>query len=133
MRLLSRKNLLILTVLAAVCFFMMPQQKAEAFDPVTLAIVAPLALQAAKVVAPYVFKAAANMGIVIARATVDLLGIIRLPIGLVECTLLAPWTFRAGLKNIGLGLAAPFKFCGWILLVPVSPLGIGVNWAKGQN
>lgn len=123
---MRRKYLLILTLLVAVFCFTAPRSEVHAFDPVTLAVLTPLAIQAAKVLAPYVTKAASNMVKVALRGGWELCGILRLPLGLFQSTVLAPWTFRAGLKNIGLGLIAPVKFCGWTLLLPLSPFGVGV-------
>lgn len=110
----SRKNLLILTLLFTVTFYMLPQQEAQAIDPVTMAILAPIAMQAAKAVAPYVFKALGNMGALFLRASVHLLETMLLPVGLFECTLLARWLFVPGVKHLWKGICGPFKFCGWM-------------------
>lgn len=126
---MRRKHFLFLTLIVAAFCFTAPRYEARAFDPVTLAVLTPLAIQAAKVLAPHVARAASKMLKVAIRGGWELCGIFRLPLGLLQSTILAPWTFRPGLKNIGLGLIAPFKFCGWTLLLPLSPFGVGVPGA----
>lgn len=123
----SRKSLLIMALLLAVTFYMTPRYEAEAMDPVTIAILAPIAIQVAKVVAPYIFKGLANMGVFMLKAGKPLLETFLLPCGIFELTLLAPWRWRPGLIHIGQGILGPFKFCGYMLLVPLSPFGIGQN------
>lgn len=122
-----RKQLLALTLLAATLFYLTPQVETQAFEPISMMILAPIAIQAAKIAAPYVIKALGNMAKFMVRAGWDLCGIVRLPLGLFEATVFAPWTFKTGLKNIGLGLLAPLKFCGWMLILPLSPFGVGVG------
>ena len=110
----SKKNLLILTLLLTVTFYMMPQQKAEAIDPVTMAILAPIAIQGAKILAPYVIKAIGNMGKLFLRASGNLLETFLLPVGIIECTILAPWLFGRGCMHVFQGICGPLKFCGWM-------------------
>ncbi len=123
----TRRNLLICTLLLSVVFYMVPRYEAEAVDPVTLAIVAPIALQTAKIIAPYIFQAVGNMGTHLLKSCKPLLETLLLPCGLVEATLLAPWRWRAGFKHMWQGLLGPVKFCGYMLLFPLSPFGITVN------
>jgi len=111
---LTRKTLLFLTVLLAVIFYMTPRYEAEAIDPVTMAILAPIAIQAAKIMAPHVIRALGNMSRVFIRASAHLVEFFLLPIGLVESTILCRWRFRHGLMHMWTGLCGPFKFCGWM-------------------
>ncbi len=120
----TRRNLLICTLLLTVAFYMVPRYEAQAFDPVTIAIVAPIAIQAAKIVAPYVIRGLGNMGVHLLKSFRPLLETLLLPCGLIEVTLLAPWLWRPGFKHIGIGLLGPVKFCGYMLLLPLSPFGI---------
>lgn len=124
---MSYRKWMILTVLLAVMFYMVPQQEAEAFEPISMIVLAPVAIQAAKVLAPYVVKMAANMSKVVLRVGIHTFETILLPVGLIECTLLAPWFFRNGAKHMWVGICGPFKACFWTLLLPLSPFGIGAN------
>ena len=124
--LMTKRFLLSAVILLSVCFYFGPQPEVRAFDPVTLAILTPLAIQGAKILAPYVMRAMGNMLTVMVRAGKHLIGFLRLPLGLLQCTFLAPWCFSSGLANLGAGLLAPVKFVGNVLLLPVSIFGIGV-------
>lgn len=126
MRFLLHRFLLILTVCFAVSLFFQPQPEAKAMDPVTIAILAPIAIQGAKIMMPYVLRGLGNMAKVGLRAGKYLIHFFWLPIGLLESTLLMPWRFTAGLKHIWKGLYGIGAFVGNILLLPVAGFGIGV-------
>ncbi len=123
----TRKNLLLCTLLLTIVFYMVPRHEAEAMDPVSIAILAPIAVSAAKVVAPYIIRGLGNMGVHMLKSCKPLLETLLLPCGLIEVTLLAPWRWRPGFKHIGMGLLGPLKFCGYMLLLPLSPFGITFN------
>lgn len=126
----TKKNLLILTLLLSVTFYMAPQYEAE--GSVTAAVLlAPVAIQAAKIAAPYVIRGLANMGKHMLVAGKELLYVFLIPVGLIECTVLAPWgLWRPGLKHLGMGGLGILKFCGYMLLLPISPLGINVGGGR---
>jgi len=123
---MTKRFLLAATILFSAFFYFAPQPEAKAIDPVTMAILAPLAIQAAKILAPYVIRALGHMAKVLVRAGKHLFRIIYLPIGLVQCTILAPWQFKNGAVNIFRGFTAPFLFVFNILILPLAAFGIGV-------
>ena len=100
------RNLLIIFLVLAICTGMFWTQRAEAFvDPVTIAILAPLALKAAKVAAPYVLRGLVSGGKGLLEMGIDVLNIMRLPLGVIQSTVLAPFCFSDGIYNIGKGLS----------------------------
>lgn len=96
-------------------------------EPVSMIVLAPLALKAANMASPYVIKWMQNSGgrlLNMGKDVVDLLG---LPLGVVQCTAGAPFGFFGqGLSNIGSGCAAPFKLVWDTLMLPLTIFGIGV-------
>lgn len=108
--------------------FFYPQPEAKAMDPVTIAILAPIAIQVAKTMMPYVIRGMVNMGRMGLKAGRELISILRLPLGLVQTLFLFPWgrNFSSGLRNMGHGIIAPFKFGFYIFLLPFSIFGIGL-------
>ncbi len=122
-----RRFLLILTA-SAMIFALVPPPKAEAIDPVTIAILAPLALKAAEVARPYVIRGLISGGRQMLTMGVDMLEIMLLPLGVIQATLGAPFGgLSPGLKNMIKGSIAPFKLAFHTLLLPVSFFGIGTG------
>lgn len=107
--------------LAGTLSFSAPRAHAE---PVSMIILAPLALKAANMASPYVIEWLTNTGgqfILIGRDIVD---IFNLPLGVVQCTLGAPFGFfSSGLGNIGSGVVAPFKLVVDVLMLPLTFFG----------
>jgi len=64
MEFLLKKRLkkLIVIFLTLLLFLPLPVQKAEAMDPVTIAILAPIALKGARAASPYVIRGMQNTG-----------------------------------------------------------------------
>ena len=113
-----RRYLLILTLVLTFFAMVTPGHKAEAYvDPVTIAILTPIAIQAAKVVLPYVLRGLASMGKTGIKACVELFNIFRLPIGL---GLVLFMRFKSGGKQMWRGFIAPFKMAYYIVMMPVS-------------
>lgn len=103
-------------------------ERARAIDPVTIAILAPIALQAAEAARPYVIRGMINFGkglLKIGKASLDLFFI---PYGLFKMIFLSPWgEFRSGVVytirgGIGIG-----KIVAHVLLLPVYTCGVEVN------
>ena len=103
-------------------------ERAHAIDPVTIAILAPIALQAAEAARPYVIRGMINFGkglLKVGKASLDLFFI---PYGLFKMIFLSPWgEFRSGVVytirgGIGIG-----KIVVHILLLPVYTCGVEVN------
>ncbi|MBO5822924.1 MAG: hypothetical protein J6R86_07925 [Lentisphaeria bacterium] len=96
-------------------------------EPVSMIILAPLALKAANMASPYVIKWMQNSGGRLLNMGKDVVEILYLPLGVVQCTAGAPFGFFGqGLGNIGTGCVAPFKLVWDTLLLPLSIFGIGV-------
>jgi len=122
---MRRRILLILTIALIGSFFFAPQPKAQAFDPVTLAILTPLAIQGAKILAPYVIRGLKNMAVVGLRSAKYFIRFFLVPFGLLEC-IFTPWRISTGLSHIGQGFIGLFCFVGNLLLLPVAAFGVGV-------
>ena len=122
---MTRRFLLILTIVLIGTFYFSPQPKAEAFDPVTLAILTPLAIQGAKILAPYVIRGLKNVALVGVRSAKYFIRIFLIPVGLVECIIM-PWRISSGLAHVGQGFLGLFCFAGNLLLIPIAIFGIGV-------
>ena len=122
---MTRRFLLILTIALAATFFFAPQQKAQAFDPVTLAILTPLAIQGAKILAPYVIRGLKNVALVGIRSAKYFIKVFLIPFGLLEC-IITPWRISTGISHLGQGFLGLFCFAGNICLIPFAIFGIGV-------
>ena len=109
-------------------FFLTPAPEAKAIDPVTIAILTPIAIKAAQIAAPYVLRALSNMGVATLKTIPDLVGILKLPVGLLMMTIGAPFgVFAKGASYTLQGLIAPFKLCFHVVMIPLSIFRIGLN------
>lgn len=94
--------------------------KAQAMDPVTIAILAPYAMPYAEAGAQYALKGLMSAGEAMIDVFIDMFSIFLLPLGLLECTLGLPFGFGSdGLAHIVTGVEAPFKLMISTLMVPV--------------
>lgn len=125
---IMRKYAAILTVVIMMFAFFYPQPEAKAMDPVTIAVLAPIAIQVAKTMMPYVIRGMINMGRMGLKAGKQLVSILRLPLGIFQVIFLFPWgrNFSSGLRNIGHGALAPFMFAFYCVLLPFSIFGVGL-------
>lgn len=120
----------ILVILAVCCYmFAFPPPKAKAIDPITMAILAPVALQVANAAKPYVIRGIVNTGkgfFKVGKAAFEML---YLPWGFLELTFGLPFKkARRGLVHVVRGgVIAPAKIFVHTLLMPVYMLGIQVN------
>ena len=118
-----RRNFLIL-ILVAGLFMPFGAAKVQAMDPVTIAILAPVAIKAAEVMMPYVIQGLKNAGVHLMKMGLDIAGILKLPLGIVQATLGAPLgLFSDGLKNVIDGVLAPFQFTWHTLVFPLAIFG----------
>lgn len=121
------KKTFFLLVLTLFVFFAFPAPEAKAFEPVSMSLLAPLAIKAAQVAAPYVIRGLKNFAKGCVKVGKDMIDFFRLPIGLGEVMFMAPFGFfKSGVRNIVLGAVAPFKLCVHTLLLPVV-LFVNVN------
>lgn len=123
---MKRMTLIGLAVVMAV--FACPP-KARAIDPITMAILAPIAVKAAEVAKPYVIRAAVNTGAGLFKVGKDAFEILYLPYGLGEMTIGAPFhRFRRGVVHVVRGgVVAPTRLVLHVLLMPVYMVGAKVN------
>jgi len=119
-----RKSLLVTLVVAVMVTF--TPQKVDAFlDPVTIAILAPIAIKAAQIMAPYVRRGLAVGGKAMISMLGDMLKLFYLPLGVIECTLGLPFGFfGSGVDHLCRGAIAPFVVCLDCLMLPIKFMGI---------
>lgn len=122
----TKHGLLLLLLIGC---FLLPAPRAQAFlDPVTIAILAPIALKVADTAKPYVIRGLTAAGKQLIQMGIDTFGILRLPWGLVQSTIGAPLGgFQPGLVNIFKGLIAPVRLVWDTLLLPLALFGVQVN------
>lgn len=120
-----------LMVVLAVCCMMVvfPPPKAKAIDPITMAILAPVALKLADAAKPYVIRGIANAGKGIFKIGKAGFEMLYLPWGFLELTFGLP--FKRGRKGlvhvVRGGVIAPAKLFIHTLLLPVYMVGLQVN------
>jgi hypothetical protein len=120
------KRLFLIFLLGTVAFFCLPRQEAQAMDPVTIALLAPVAIKVAKVASPYVLRGLKSAGVGMIKAGKAMIQIFLLPLGFLEMTFGAPFGFfKPGVKDTVKGAIAPFKFCFYTLMVPVRLCAVG--------
>ncbi|MDD3119401.1 MAG: hypothetical protein PHQ27_09495 [Victivallales bacterium] len=104
-----------------------PAPKASAMDPVTIALLAPVAIQAGKTLYPYVARGAANAGKGMVAMGMDTISVFRLPLGLLQCTVLAPFGgLSSGATNVVKGGIAPLKLGMHAAMLPLNMFGVPV-------
>lgn len=115
-------------ILLAVYFCTMVPPQAKAIDPVTIAILAPIAIKAAKVMRPYIQKGLISGTRGLIQTGKDTLEILYLPWGVVQMTLGLPFGgLGPGLRNVGKGALAPFKVVADVLYLPIQFTGFVNN------
>ena len=118
-----RRKFLILILIAGL-FMPFGAEKVRAMDPVTIAILAPIAIKAAEVMMPYVIQALKNGGAHLIKMGLDVASILKLPLGIVQSALGWPLgLFSDGLKNIIDGVLAPFQLVWHTLTLPIAICG----------
>ncbi len=120
-------TVLVLMVVALMTCAMPP--KARAIDPVTMAILAPVALKVAEAAKPYVLRSLVGTGKGLFNVGKSALEILYLPYGLCEVTVGLPFNKgRKGLVHIIRGgVIAPAKVIVNVLLLPVYMTGAQIN------
>ncbi|MBE6387135.1 MAG: hypothetical protein J6S24_00480 [Lentisphaeria bacterium] len=121
------KHLNILFLVLALTVAFMPQ-KAQAMDPVTIAILAPIAIKAAEAARPYVIRGMINLGKGFVKIFKSAFGIVYLPYGLGKMMFGWPWGgFRSGVIYTMRGLIAPCKMIFHTILLPLYTVGLQIN------
>ena len=99
--------------------------RARAMDPVTIAILAPLAIKGAKIAAPYVARGFVSGCVQMKKMTFDLAKIMALPLGLCQMTVGAPFGFfKRGANNCWTGIQSPFKLLWDVIMLPIAFTGV---------
>lgn len=103
--------------------------KVQAIDPVTMMILAPVAVKAAEVARPYVVKSVIGTGRGLIKVGRDAFHLLYLPLGILEMTVGAPFKkFRTGMVHVVRGgVIAPVRLILHTLLLPVYMTGANVN------
>lgn len=114
------RKFVIVTLLLGLFFFMFPAQETKAMDPISISLLAPIAMQGAAIAAPYMPRGLQSAGYGCVMAGKSFLEIFLLPIGLGEMSFGAPFgLFAQGARHSFKGLIAPFKFCFYTVTIPV--------------
>ena len=123
-----RKMVLILllsVVFMGGMFSFAPQ--AQAMDPVTIAILAPVALQAAEQARPVIMQGLANGVQGLTKMGLAAFKILYIPLGVVECTVGLPLGgLSPGVANLCEGGMAPFELIFHTIMLPVRCFAPGV-------
>ena len=107
---------------------LVPMHQAKAIDPITIAILAPVALQLANAARPYVIRGLINFGKGLLRVGKDMVELVFLPYGLLKMTFGAPFGgFRSGLVYTLRGGIAIGKMIFHILILPIVIFGVNFN------
>ena len=97
-------------------------------DPVTIAILTPVAIKAAEVATPYIFRGLQCGGLHMMKMGTHLIDVFRLPVGLLQMTVGLPFNlFSDGIRNSIRGAIAPLNLLVDTLLLPVAFCGITAN------
>lgn len=115
-------------LLSGALFFCWPMPEAKAIDPVTMAILAPIALKLAESAKPYILRGAVNTVNHFGRIGLDVCHIFLLPFGCLECSVGMPFgLFRNGVRHIVKGGIAPVRLIYHILVLPLAMVGLQIN------
>ena len=121
-----RRQIKILFLVLAL--LLIPLHQAKAIDPVTIAILAPVALQLANAARPYVIRGLINLGKGVIRIGKDVVELVFLPYGILKMTLGAPFGgFRSGLVYTIRGGIAIGKILFHVLILPLTVFGLNFN------
>lgn len=123
---MKNKSRILLLVLIVMLLF--PATKVQAIDPVTIAILAPIALKVADAARPYLVRGALNAVKCLGKMGKDTFEILYLPYGFLKMTAGAPFGgFSSGLVYSIKGAVAPGKLVLHTLMLPVMLVGVDIN------
>ena len=101
--------------------------RVAACEPITVALLAPVALKVYEAAEPRLVRGAAAGGRKMIQIGANLLDFFRLPLGAIQMTLGAPFGFfSSGISNITRGAIAPVKMVGNILVLPFALFGVNL-------
>lgn len=121
------RTVLILLAVSSMMFVM--PCKVKAIDPITMAILAPVALKAAEAAKPFVIRSVVGTGKGMLKIGKDVFELLYIPYGLGEITIGLP--FKRGRKGlvhlVRGGVIAPAKLLVHTLMLPVYMTGARIN------
>lgn len=122
-----KKKLTILLLAFMLAFSGITAPRAQAFEPVTMVLLAPVALKVYQAAEPRLVRGAQTGGRKLVQIGGNIFEILLLPLGAVQSTVGAPFGFfGTGVKNIGRGAIAPFKMVLNVLALPFSFFGVNI-------
>ena len=122
---MTRRPPLILLLLFTGMSLFTPLQ-IRAIEPSTFLTALPQAAQLAQTWSPQIFRAMGSTGTGLLKIGTAVFDIFRLPWGLLQSTLGAPFGFfDSGVQNMGKGLLAPCELVLQLLLLPVRIISLG--------
>jgi len=120
------RKILLLIILIGMTFMFFPAPEAKAMDPVTIALLTPVAISAAQKAQPYIVRGLKGGLAGFIDMGKDMLDVLRLPLGVLQVTLGAPFGFfKDGVHNVVLGMIAPFKLAFHAAILPIRFCGFG--------
>lgn len=100
--------------------------QAKAFEPSSLITALPQAAQLAQTWSPQLIRVMSSTGTGLLKIGTAVFDIFKLPWGLLQSTLGAPFGFfDQGVQNMGKGLLAPCELVLQVLLLPVRIISLG--------
>ena len=106
--------------------FIILTPSAKAIEPSSLITAAPHAVQLAKLWTPHLTRTLSSTGTGFYKMGAATLNIFRLPWGLLQCSLGAPFGyFDDGCSNVAQGVVAPFELILQTILLPVRIVSLG--------
>lgn len=117
------KRLFLIMFITSGMYMLAPTPEAKAMEPVTMAALAPVAIQVAKEASPYIIRGMKHLVVGLIDMGKHTIDIFRLPVGFFQATFFSPWYFYDGLKNLMKGGIAPFRLCLDALILPIRPFG----------
>ena len=118
------RRFITICLLAAFVVTCFPMPEAKALDPITLAIIAPIAVKAAEKSAPYIYRGVYNAGKCLLRMGKDVCRMFLIPYGL---GYMCFGSFRRGLVYVIRGGIAPGLLVLHTLVLPLALFGLDVN------
>ena len=101
--------------------------RAQAIEPISMVLLAPVALKVYEAAEPRLVKGAKFGGRKLVQMGGNVLEILYLPLGILQVTAGAPFGYtRSGVKNLGKGVVAPGKLVLNTLALPFSLFGVDI-------
>lgn len=122
------RRLVLIILIGSILVLPLISPDVYAMDPVTIAILTPVAIKCAEIAAPYVWRGLQNGGRHLLKMGENLFDLFRLPVGILQVTLGSPFgLFSVGMDNILSGIFAPFSLTLNTLLAPLAFSGLNLN------